>query len=201
MLKRVLFEKRSFHNSTEAFRIKKNLCPFLGMKNRFVSKVLVIITAWNEWPCSVLWNWKHGNVHYCCLFICITRSWRFAHIIYNVRQQKITNMIYLIKCRHLLCAYCIALSTAERNNKTTPHPVPGNISPFLKSMSIYKMNLKGLLSLKLTWANTAHCRYWKSGKAALATLVGQGEWVNRGNENISKSKVVKAFLWSEDTGT
>lgn len=148
MLKQVLFKKWSFQNSTEAFCIKRNnLCPFLGKKNWVVSEVLVILTAWNGWPCSVLRNWKHGNFHCCSYFICITRNRRFAHKIHNIGQQKVGLWSIWSSADILLCTYCIALSTNELNNRITTHPVAGNISFFLRSVSIYKMDIKLLLSL------------------------------------------------------
>lgn len=145
MLKQVLFKKWSFQNSSEVFCTKRNnLCPFLGKKNRVVSEVLVIITAWNGWPCSVLWNWKHGNFH--CFFICVTRNQRFAHKIHNIGQQKAG--LWSIWSSADICTYCIALSRNKPNNRITTHSVAGIISFFLKSVSICKMDIKLLLSLQ-----------------------------------------------------
>lgn len=151
MLKQVLFGKRHFHNSTETLCIKKKKTkkpwPFSGQEMLGCLKSVGNYNSleWMDMFCSM--NMEHENAHCCCLFI--TRSCRFAHTIYNA-QQKNKNMNYLIKCWHVLRTYCTVLSTSELNNKTTSHPLPRNISPCLMLMPICKMNLKALLSLKLT---------------------------------------------------
>lgn len=101
----------------------------------------------------------------------------------------------MIKCRHLLCTYCIALSTNKLNNRITTKSVAGNISFFLKSMSICKMDIK-LLLYSLSRQIQQIVSIEISGKTVPATFIRQGEQVNGGNDNFSKSKVVKAIFWS-----
>lgn len=55
------------------------------------------------------------------------------------------------------------------------------------------MDLKVLPSLKLTQTSIEDFRNWKSDKAAPATLIKHGEWVNRGSDYVSDQKGSRPF--------